>query len=139
MDMNLLRPPVIAIDFDGTITRQSSFVDFDERQPPREFAAEAIQLLKKKGCKIIIWTCRAEEHYPDTINYLEKHDIPFDKINENIDDLPFRTSNKIFADVYYDNKNLGELVTWPKMYQLIREEFSGWFDHMYEKRRCVNE
>jgi hydroxymethylpyrimidine pyrophosphatase-like HAD family hydrolase len=135
MDINMLRPPVIAIDFDGTITRQSSFVDFDERQPPREHAGEVIRMLKSQGCKIIIWTCRAEEHYPDTIKYLEKHEIPFDKFNENIDGLPFKTSNKIFADVYYDNKNLGRLVDWAKMYQLIRVEFSDWFEYLHEKKK----
>ena len=103
------RPPILAVDFDGTITEQASFADFKPNSNPREYAIKVLNQLYHEGCYIIIWTCRAEVVQGDMITFLDKWGIPYDKINENVDGLPFKTSQKIVADFYIDNKSIGNL------------------------------
>jgi hypothetical protein len=62
---------------------------------------DLIKILKQTGWLIIIWTCR--EITPDLRGKLIQRGIPFDYINFN----PYgadKTSNKIMADVYLDDR-----------------------------------
>ena len=84
----------IAIDFDGTIT-----ADYPA-------ARSAIQRLREKGHRIIIWSSRnnSQQHkesqslvYQEMINLLKEYQIPYDLIDDG-------TTGKFHAQVYIDDK-----------------------------------
>jgi histidinol phosphatase-like enzyme len=94
-------PKYIAFDFDGTLV--------EHRVPDiGEPILENIELLKKHnrdGDKIIIWTCRDGILIDQMKRWLEINNIPYDWINENPDVDKIFYSRKVFADIYYDDRN----------------------------------
>lgn len=95
---------IIAIDFDGTIV-ESAFPGIGEIKPNAE---RVIKRLFGEGHKIIIWTCRPinNKGLDEMKKWLNDMDIPYHKINENIDGIGMTTSNKVCADVYIDDMDV---------------------------------
>ncbi|MEC9488953.1 MAG: hypothetical protein UMV23_05685 [Halanaerobium sp.] len=91
---------IIAVDFDGTLVRDA-FPDIGEL---RSEVVRRIKEEKEKGNIIIIWTCRDGEYLKRAVDYLKEHGVPFDYVNENYPELGFATSNKIYADEYWDDR-----------------------------------
>lgn len=76
---------IIAVDFDGTISR-GKYPAIDGEQP---YAGESLRKLHSQGHKIIIWTCRTGDRLLEAINWLLEHQIPFSRINDHDpDNLP---------------------------------------------------
>lgn len=88
--------PTVCIDLDGVIADYSKGWQGDEYfGEPITGVKEALQKLKDKGWKVIVWTARKKK---DLVRgYLNKHKIPFDSINEN---------GKPSAKVYVDDRAL---------------------------------
>ena len=107
------RKGVIAVDFDGTIVEH----EFPKIGPLKPNAKEVLQELHKHH-HIIIWTCRKGEYLQEALEFLKENNIPFDKANRNIDGIDF-TSNKVYADVYIDDRGLGCEINWSKIRQSI--------------------
>ena len=114
----------LAIDFDGTIVKH----DFPRIGSLMPGAKEAINALHGHGHKIIVWTVRnhteGEFDREATIggvqDFLDKHGIRYDTINENHPDLDFHTeSRKVYADIYIDDRNLGGFPGWGKAFMQI--------------------
>ena len=80
---------IIAVDFDGTISR-GKFPAIDGEQP---YAGESLRKLHDEGHKIIIWTCRTGDQLLNAINWLLERQIPFDHC-------------------YIDDKNIGGFPGW---------------------------
>lgn len=102
---------IIAVDFDGTLC--------DDRYPeigePMLGAVESMQRLHADGHYLIIWTCRYGDRLRDAVNWLLEHKIPFDRINDHNPDNVAKYGeggNKIYADVYIDDKMIGGLPPW---------------------------
>lgn len=95
---------IIAIDFDGTIVK-SNFPNIGEIKPNAE---RVIKRLFGEGHKIIIWTCRPVNNKGllEMKEWLDSRDIPYHKINENIDEVNLTTSRKVLADIYIDDRNV---------------------------------
>lgn len=94
-------PFTVAVDFDGTIAQYDGFKGQGVYGPPLPGAREAIDMFKRIGCLIIIFTTRDENE--QIAEYLKEHEIWFDFINNN----PFQhagTSGKVMADVYIDDR-----------------------------------
>lgn len=96
------RPMVIAVDLDGTIC------EYKEGGPaqlgaPIPGMIDQLQALKAVGWVVVIWTVRKESN--ELRSQLEKLGIPFDFINQNPHG-PIDGSDKIYADVYLDDKAL---------------------------------
>lgn len=106
---------IIAVDFDGTLCTDC----YPELGAPAVGAVSVMQELHEAGHYLIIWTCRTGELLKDAINWLLEHGIPFDRVNdhnpENVAQYG-EGGNKVYADVYIDDRNLGG--------------FPGWFDVM---------
>lgn len=109
------KEPVVAFDFDGTIAVSYEAVNAwysgKEKLPhPVGDVCIAIKVLKRMGYHIILWTCRTNKDLEIAKEYLLQIGILhcFDKINENIDGMPFPTSNKIAADFYVDDCHYNE-------------------------------
>jgi len=73
-------------------------------------ARESLETFQKMGLKIILVTARVEEERPETIQWLFKHNIPFDEIHFNkprgfiyIDDLAHKFTgwNNALHEVVY--------------------------------------
>ena len=108
---------IIAVDFDGTITKDNDFPNIGELMPG---AKEIITELHDKGCIIILWTCRCDEYLDDAIDYCEKNKIPIDYVNENVPEINGRYANpKIFAHYYIDDLNVGGFPGWEKVREII--------------------
>lgn len=101
---NIIQPPnkyvFHAFDFDGTIT-ENKFPEIGEIINGTVEKMNALYDDLKNI--IIIWTCRNGEYELMVRDFLIKHKIKFDFINQN---PIFDTgSRKIFAHTYYDDRN----------------------------------
>lgn len=96
-------PPTICVDFDGVIADYSNgFQGADVFGKPLPGAADKIQQLKAKGCKIIVFTTR--KNTPALQKYLVSNNVPFDEINSNSDQPEGSNPGKPIADVYLDDR-----------------------------------
>jgi len=95
----------VAIDFDGVIHRYSKgWHDGTIYDPPTKGAAAWMQMLKDKGCEIVIYSTRAESKWvkgfwqEGQVNkmseWLDYHGIPYDRI----------ASGKPMAHAYIDDR-----------------------------------
>lgn len=100
---------IIAVDFDGTITRESKWPDLGEPNLP--FISELIRR-RKNGDKLILWTCRDCDLLQAAINFCRAFGLEFDAVNENIPEITekFGNSRKVYADLYVDDKAVKTLV-----------------------------
>jgi hydroxymethylpyrimidine pyrophosphatase-like HAD family hydrolase len=97
---------VIAIDFDGTITEDSPFPITGRVRP------EAIEVIKKLQERYIcvLWTCRRGPYLLEAIELLEQNGVIFEFVNST--PFPERSSNKIYADVYIDDRSINTKIDW---------------------------
>lgn len=120
-----MRSLIIAIDFDGVIAETNNNYMKGTPNVPGKLVKDAntyIQKLKDDGHKIIIWTCRGGYNLYLAEQFLEDHNIPYDRINDNIDGFYDRfkhNTRKVHADVYIDDNQIGGIPSWKEMYKII--------------------
>jgi len=88
---------IIAYDYDDTV--------FDFHNKGRKYT-DVINLLQrcdKVGAYFVVFTCCGEDEYPKIKNYLYNNEIPFDRINNNMDFVTF-TGRKIYYNVLLDDR-----------------------------------
>lgn len=99
---------IIATDFDGTLC---------EEQWP-SIGAPNIPLInylldkKKKGCIIILNTCREGEELEEAVKWCKSYGLEFDAVNDNCQQIKDTWGNgqvwrKVYANVYIDDHNMG--------------------------------
>lgn len=110
---------IIAIDFDGTLCRSQ----YPALGSPMPGAVKALQELRDNRHYIIIWTCRTGDRLRDAVNWMLEHQIPFDRVNdhnpENVATYG-EGGQKIYADVYIDDRNLGGFPGWFEAMKILR-------------------
>lgn len=104
---------IVAIDFDGTITDEKNSKGFPFTGEVRKEAIEGIKKLKENGCKLILWTSRYDWAYKEALDICSEHNIEFDAYNRNLDKI--KSSQKIYADFYIDDKSTIEEIDWEKI------------------------
>lgn len=112
---------ILAVDFDGTIAEDS----FPEVGLIRKGAKKYLQQLADDGHKIIINTCRTGRFEGMAEDFLIKHEIPYNYINNNLPKMIKmykQDCRKISADYYIDNRNIGGLPSWKKIYKIISKD-----------------
>ncbi len=107
----------IAIDFDNTIVEESPFPAIGKIKP---YAPEVINAWYDAGHTIIIWTCR-DPLDTAMIETLYNYGIKYHSINSNYK-CAFATSQKIYADVYIDDRQLGGI---PDDWRVIKTIFEN--------------
>lgn len=102
---------IIAVDFDGTITKSSPYPITGKIRP------EAVRVLKRLKEKyiILLWTARTGEDLKEALNLIHKSGIEIDYVNW----LPGQTGNKPRADIFIDDRNIGFDVDWNKIERLL--------------------
>lgn len=94
---------IIAVDFDGTLCVNN----WPYIGEPNLEIINYIKDERKKGNKIILWTCRSGGLLIKAIRWCDKQGLIFDHINENtpeIVDAFGSDTRKIFADEYIDDR-----------------------------------
>ncbi len=102
-------PKIIAVDFDGTLTSGQ----FPELGKPRGGARETLDWYRENGGTVIIWTCRTGKEAKEARDFLDRYKIRHDFFNENVPGLGFKTSRKIYADLYIDDRSY--FPGWPEL------------------------
>lgn len=91
---------IVAYDFDGTVNGK----DLGTKGVECTKMIELIQRCKRNGCTLIVFTARKEKEYADVANWLTKNNVPFDYINENVPDIQKDETNKIFYNIFFDDR-----------------------------------
>jgi len=117
---------VIAIDFDGTVVEHK----YPEIGKEMLFAFATLKALQDKGHKLILWTIRTGELLQEAVDYCEKNGIVFYAINKNYPEeiLDEKTSRKLNADIFVDDRAIGGFIGWSEVWQTIHPE-GGDFSH----------
>jgi hydroxymethylpyrimidine pyrophosphatase-like HAD family hydrolase len=118
--MNFLDKHVIAIDFDGTIVEDA----YPKIGKPRIFAFETMKRLQKDGHRLILWTYRCGSKLDDAVKFCKENGITFYAVNQSFPEEQYdnSVSRKIYADIYIDDRNIGGVLGWGEVFQLITNE-----------------
>lgn len=118
--MNFQDQLVIAIDFDGTIVEDA----YPKIGKPRIFAFETMKRLQEDGHRLILWTYRCGSKLDDAVTFCKENGITFYAVNQSFPEEKYddSVSRKIYADIYIDDRNIGGILGWGEVYQLITNE-----------------
>lgn len=100
---------IYAVDFDGTLCESK----FPEIGSPNIGLINRLIKKRKKGNKLILWTCRVNERLEEAVEWCRKFGLEFDAVNENLPEIVAywgSESRKVFADVYIDDKAVNKPV-----------------------------
>ena len=92
--------PIVAVDFDGTLSLDSQYPDIGQFNTP---LYEALMRLREIGWSIVLWTCREGKELKEAVAWCANNGLEFDAINENPSHVPFK-SRKVVADMYIDDR-----------------------------------
>lgn len=92
--------PIVAVDFDGTLSLDSQYPDIGQFNTP---LYEALMRLRSIGWSIVLWTCREGKELKEAVVWCANNGLEFDAINENPSHVPFK-SRKVVADMYIDDR-----------------------------------
>ncbi|MBE9488912.1 MAG: hydrolase [Bacteroidetes bacterium] len=118
--MNFHDKLIIAIDFDGTIVEDG----YPSIGKPRIFAFETLRKLQENGHRLILWTYRSGNRLEEAVAFCNENGIEFYAINKSFEEEQFDTtkSRKIYADLFIDDRNIGGVLGWGEIYQMITNE-----------------
>lgn len=98
---------LIAVDFDGVITRQDRFPEIGQMD---DRLILALSQARKVGHQVILYTCRREERLGQAVEACRARGLEFDGVNENLESRIAEfggDTRKISADLYLDDRALG--------------------------------
>ncbi len=118
--INFLDKLVIAVDFDGTIVEDA----YPKVGKPRIFAFETLKRLQEDGHRLSLWTYRSGSKLDEAVHFCKDNGINFYAVNQSFPEEQFdnSVSRKIYADIYIDDRNIGGVLGWGEVYQLITNE-----------------
>lgn len=125
---NFLKPDskVIGVDFDGTIVEHK----YPAIGKEMLFAFATLRELQKKGHKLILWTIRTGELLDEAVDYCRQNGVEFYAVNKNYPEeiLDEKTSRKLNADIFIDDRNVGGFIGWSEVWNTLHPE-GGEFNH----------
>lgn len=118
--MNISKGLIIAVDFDGTIVEDAYPGIGDERL----FAFDTLKRLQADGHRLILWTYRHGKKLDEAVNFCKANGIEFYAINRSFpeEDILEDASRKIHADLFIDDRNIGGVLGWGEIYQMLTNE-----------------
>ncbi len=118
--MNFHDKLIIGVDFDGTIVEDA----FPKIGKPRIFAFETLKKLQEDGHRLILWTYRSGGKLDEAVKFCEDNGVVFYAVNKSFpeEEFDFTRSRKIYADLYIDDRNIGGVLGWGEVYQMITNE-----------------
>ncbi|MGY0393231.1 BT0820 family HAD-type phosphatase [Bizionia sp. KMM 8389] len=117
--MNFTDKLIIAVDFDGTIVEDA----YPKVGKPKMFAFETLERLQKDGHRLILWTYRSGSRLDEAVEFCKKNGLEFYAINKSFPEEQFDNtkSRKIHADIFIDDRNIGGLLGWGEVFQLLAD------------------
>jgi len=118
--MKLSKGLIIAVDFDGTIV--------DDGYPgigqERLFAFETLKRLQADGHRLILWTYRHGKKLDEAVAFCQDNGITFYAVNQSFPEEDFKNevSRKIHADLFIDDRNIGGILGWGEIYQMLTND-----------------
>uniref|UniRef100_UPI0040497DEB BT0820 family HAD-type phosphatase n=1 Tax=Gelidibacter sp. TaxID=2018083 RepID=UPI0040497DEB len=118
--MNFQDKLIIAIDFDGTIVEDG----YPKIGKPRLFAFETLKRLQDDGHRLILWTYRSGLRLEEAVKFCKENGIQFYAVNKSFpeEQFDYSKSRKIYADLFIDDRNIGGVLGWGEVYQMITNE-----------------
>jgi hydroxymethylpyrimidine pyrophosphatase-like HAD family hydrolase len=118
--MNFHDKLIIAIDFDGTIVEDG----YPGIGKPRIFAFETLKKLQENGHRLILWTYRSGKTLDEAVSFCKENGIEFYAVNKSFTEEQFddTKSRKIYADLFIDDRNIGGVLGWGEIYQMLTNE-----------------
>lgn len=118
--MNFQNRLIIGVDFDGTIVEDG----YPKIGKPRIFAFETLKRLQEDGHRLILWTYRCGESLDEAVEFCQQNGITFYAVNKSFPEEQYDASKsrKIYADLFIDDRNIGGVLGWGEVYQMITNE-----------------
>jgi hypothetical protein len=115
--MDIYNRLTIAIDFDGTIVEDA----YPNIGKPRIFAFETLKKLQEDGHRLILWTYRSGTTLDEAVEFCKSNGIEFYAVNKSFpeEQFDYTKSRKIHADLFIDDRNIGGLLGWGEIYQML--------------------
>ena len=110
----------IAVDFDGTIVEDA----YPNIGKARMFAFETLKALQDDGHRLILWTYRHGRSLDEAVAFCKSNGIEFYAANKNYPEEEFDKSRspKILADIFIDDRNIGGVLGWGEVYQILAND-----------------
>lgn len=110
----------IAVDFDGTIV-EHKYPAIGKEIP---FAIDTLKQLSFEGNRLILWTARNGNLLEEAVDFCKKRGLTFYAVNSNhppgyLFQGKSDKSQKVIADLYIDDHNLGGLPEWGTIYEMV--------------------
>lgn len=118
--MNFQNRLIIGVDFDGTIVEDG----YPKIGKPRIFAFETLKRLQEDGHRLILWTYRSGRSLDEAVEFCKQNGITFYAVNKSFPEEQYDAtkSRKIYADLFIDDRNIGGVLGWGEVYQMITNE-----------------
>ena len=118
--MKLSKGLIIAVDFDGTIVEDK----YPGIGQERLFAFETLKRLQADGHRLILWTYRHGKKLDEAVTYCQDNGITFYAVNQSFPEEDFKNdvSRKIHADLFIDDRNIGGILGWGAIYQMLTND-----------------
>ncbi|AUC74171.1 BT0820 family HAD-type phosphatase [Olleya sp. Bg11-27] len=118
--MKLSKGLIIAVDFDGTIVEDG----YPSIGQERLFAFETLKRLQADGHRLILWTYRHGKKLDEAVAYCQDNGITFYAVNQSFPEEVFKNevSRKIHADLFIDDRNIGGILGWGAIYQMLTND-----------------
>lgn len=90
---------IVAVDYDDTIKnwKMNDFETYDK-------VLDLVRKVKETGAYIVIFSACEKDRYPEITKFCESHGIQIDSINQNPINLPYGNQNKIYANIFLDDR-----------------------------------
>ena len=118
--MNFQDRLIIAVDFDGTIVEDA----YPKIGKTRIFAFETLKRLQQDGHRLILWTYRNGTKLQEAVDFCKENGIESYAVNASLPEekYDYSRSRKIHADLFIDDRNIGGILGWGEIYQMITNE-----------------
>ncbi len=117
---------ILAIDFDGTISKYNTYPRLPLPEEIREGAWDILKQLQKDGHTLILWTCRGGRELTEAIHLCYSNGVFFDAYNEDCQEIVRKyggQGKKIFADLYIDDMGINGIPgTWYEIYERLMKD-----------------
>lgn len=134
----------IAVDFDGTIV-EHRYPEIGREIP---FAIDTLKMLIADHHKLILWSVREGELLEEAVNWCKERGVEFYAVNrdypEEEKEKNENFSRKLKADLFIDDRNLGGLPEWGRIYEMIKyrrkysdyinDDYGGSHKHRHKKK-----
>ncbi|MDG1714696.1 BT0820 family HAD-type phosphatase [Lacinutrix sp.] len=118
--MNISKGLIIAVDFDGTIV-EDGYPGIGEE---RLFAFDTLKRLQADGHRLILWTYRHGKKLDEAVAFCKNNGVEFYAVNRSFpeENTVDNVSRKIHADLFIDDRNIGGILGWGEIYQMLTNE-----------------